>query len=67
MIGYYAPSMQTASADGIHLGGSAYGYTLFTPAAGEKQSPFDRVLELVLNEPGSKRGSLQVFSGNPRR
>lgn len=61
MIGYYAPSMRSSSADGIHLGGSAYGYTIFSPADG-RQSPFDQVVELLLNEPDSKRGYLPVFS-----
>jgi thymidylate synthase len=54
--------MRASSADGVNLGGSAYGHTLFTPADGDKQSPFDRVLELLLNEPDSKRGYLPVFS-----
>ncbi|MFJ5836123.1 thymidylate synthase [Streptomyces shenzhenensis] len=62
MIGYYAPSMQASSTDGIGLGGSAYGYTLFTPADGEKQSPFAQIVELLRNEPDSKRGYLPVFS-----
>ncbi|MGW3951431.1 thymidylate synthase [Streptomyces sp. NPDC004752] len=62
MIGYYAPSMQASSADGVNLGGSAYGYTLFTPADGEKRSPFEQVVELLRNESDSKRGYLPVFS-----
>ncbi|MFF7452189.1 MULTISPECIES: thymidylate synthase [unclassified Streptomyces] len=61
MIGYYAPSMRASSADGIHLGGSAYGYALFNPADGHR-SPFDLVVELLLNESDSKRGYLPVFS-----
>lgn len=61
MIGYYAPSMRSYSADGIHLGGSAYGHTLFAPAR-EGRSRFDLVAELLLNEPDSKRGYLPVFS-----
>lgn len=62
MIGYYAPSMRASSPDGINLGGSAYGYTLFNPAAGDTVSPFDRVLELLRTETDSKRGYLPVFS-----
>lgn len=62
MIGYYAPSMRSSSPDGIHLGGSAYGYTLFNPAEGDTVSPFDRVLELLRTENDSKRGYLPVFS-----
>ncbi|MER7692945.1 thymidylate synthase [Streptomyces sp. NPDC097610] len=62
MIGYYAPSMRASSADGIHLGGSAYGHTLFSPAIGAEQSPFDRVVELLLTETDSKRGYLPVFA-----
>ncbi|MFD8965095.1 thymidylate synthase [Streptomyces sp. NPDC059568] len=62
MIGYYAPSMRSSSPDGVHLGGSAYGYTLFNPADGDTVSPFDRVLELLRTETDSKRGYLPVFS-----
>ncbi|GHG05616.1 thymidylate synthase [Streptomyces filamentosus] len=62
MIGYYAPSMRSSSADGVHLGGSAYGHTLFTPAAGDTLSSFDRVLDLLRTESDSKRGYLPVFS-----
>ncbi|MGI5262360.1 thymidylate synthase [Streptomyces angustmyceticus] len=62
MIGYYAPSMRSSSADGVTLGGSAYGYTLFNPASGDTVSPFDRVLELLRTETDSKRGYLPVFS-----
>jgi thymidylate synthase len=62
MIGYYAPSMASSSSDGVHLGGSAYGHTLFNPAAGDAVSPFDRVLELLRSEEDSKRGYLPVFS-----
>jgi thymidylate synthase len=61
MIGYYAPSMRSSSPDGINLGGSAYGYTLFNPD-GDGTSPFDRVLELLRTETDSKRGYLPVFS-----
>lgn len=62
MIGYYAPSMGSSSADGINLSGSAYGYTLFNPAEGDSVSPFDRVLELLRTENDSKRGYLPVLS-----
>ncbi|MFD4862729.1 thymidylate synthase [Streptomyces atratus] len=62
MIGYYAPSMRSSSPDGINLGGSAYGYTLFNPAEGDTVSPFDRVLDLLRAEIDSKRGYLPVFS-----
>ncbi|NNN32193.1 thymidylate synthase [Streptomyces sp. S3(2020)] len=61
MIVYYAPSMRASSADGIRLGGSAYGHALFSPARGH-QSQFDRVVELLLNEPDSKRAYLPVFA-----
>ncbi len=64
MIGYYAPSMRSSSPDGINLGGSAYGYTLFNPAEGDHRSPFDRVLELLRTESDSKRGYLPVFSAD---
>ncbi|WP_371551555.1 thymidylate synthase [Streptomyces sp. NBC_00554] len=62
MIGYYAPSMRSSSIDGVHLSGSAYGYTLFNPAGSDTMSPFDRVLELLQTEKDSKRGYLPVFS-----
>ncbi|MFG2964912.1 MULTISPECIES: thymidylate synthase [unclassified Streptomyces] len=62
MIGYYAPSMRAGSADGVRLGGSAYGYTLFSPAGGTGRSQFDQVMDLLRNEPDSKRGYLPVFS-----
>ncbi|MFB6839757.1 thymidylate synthase [Streptomyces sp. NPDC056361] len=64
MIGYYAPSMRSSSADGINLGGSAYGYTLFNPADGDTLSPFERVLDLLRTEIDSKRGYLPVFSAD---
>ncbi|MDQ0904482.1 thymidylate synthase [Streptomyces canus] len=66
MIGYYAPSMRASSADGVRLGGSAYGYTLFSPR-GASQSQFDQVVELLLNEPDSKRGYLPVFAAKELR
>ncbi|MFD9076826.1 hypothetical protein ACFVZ2_43680, partial [Streptomyces lasiicapitis] len=46
---------------GVVLGGSAYGHTLFNPAAGEHRSPFGQVLELLGTEKDSKRGYLPVF------
>ncbi|MEV7866091.1 thymidylate synthase [Streptomyces sp. NPDC088124] len=64
MIGYYAPSMRSSSLDGITLGGSAYGHTLFNPADGDTASPFGRVLELLRREIDSKRGYLPVFSAS---
>lgn len=64
MIGYYAPSMRSSSPDGVHLGGSAYGHTLFNPAEGDTVSPFDRALELLRTETDSKRAYLPVFSSD---
>ncbi|MFJ6574172.1 thymidylate synthase [Streptomyces sp. NPDC091292] len=64
MIGHYAPSMGSSSPDGVNLGGSAYGHTLFNPAAGDTVAPFDRVLDLLRTEPDSKRGYLPVFSAS---
>ena len=61
MIGYYSTSMRACSADGIRLGGSAYGHTLFSPIRGGR-SQFDEVMELLLNEADSKRGYLPVFA-----
>ncbi|MBL1099506.1 thymidylate synthase [Streptomyces coffeae] len=62
MISYYAPTMRSSSSDGVNLGGSAYGHTLFTPAEGDTVSRFDRVLGLLRTETDSKRGYLPVFS-----
>ncbi|MGX1907642.1 thymidylate synthase [Streptomyces phaeochromogenes] len=64
MIGYYAPSMRASSADGIHLGGSAYGHTLFSQANGATQSPFDQVMRLLQKETDSKRGYMPVFAAD---
>ncbi|MFJ3019418.1 thymidylate synthase [Streptomyces tendae] len=64
MIGYYAPSMRSSSADGLFLGGSAYGYALFNPADGDTVSPFERVLDLLRTETDSKRGYLPVFTAD---
>ncbi|MGW3101323.1 thymidylate synthase [Streptomyces sp. NPDC001100] len=61
MIGYYSTSMHASSADGIRLGGSAYGHTLFSPIRGGR-SQFDQVVKLLLNETDSKRGYLPVFA-----
>ncbi|WP_043684373.1 thymidylate synthase [Streptomyces xylophagus] len=61
MIGYYSTSMRASSADGVRLGGSAYGHTLFSPIRGGR-SQFDQVAELLLNETDSKRGYLPVFA-----
>lgn len=62
MIGYYASSMRFSSADGVSLGGSAYGHALFNPREGDTESSFDRVLELLRTERDSKRGYIPVFS-----
>lgn len=64
MIGYYAPSMRSSSRDGLHLGGSAYGYRIFNSAVGERYSPFERVLELLRREKDSKRGFIPVFTAD---
>ncbi|MET9358998.1 thymidylate synthase [Streptomyces sp. NPDC006617] len=64
MIGYYAPSMRSSSADGLFLGGSAYGYTLFNPADGDTLSPFERALDLLRTETDSKRGYLPVLTAD---
>ncbi|MEV0471361.1 thymidylate synthase [Streptomyces prunicolor] len=61
MIGYYAPSMRSSSADGIRLGGSAYGHALFSPVRGG-QSQIDQVMDLLVTEVDSKRGYLPVFT-----
>lgn len=62
MICYYAPSMRFSAADGVSLGGSAYGHAVFKPSDSDTESPFDRVLELLRTEKDSKRGYIPVFS-----
>ncbi|MET9879793.1 thymidylate synthase [Actinacidiphila glaucinigra] len=62
MLVNYAPTIASDSHDGVHLDGSAYGHVLFTPAAGDTVSPFDRVMNLLREEKDSKRGYLPVFA-----
>jgi thymidylate synthase len=71
MIGYYAPSLASYSADGHALTGSAYGPKLFAPAPSGR-SQWDRVVDLLQTDPDSKRAVAAVFDpgelvqpGNP--
>ncbi|MFF7258097.1 thymidylate synthase [Streptomyces microflavus] len=62
MMEHYASSMRASSPDGVNLGGSAYGHTLFARGVYGEPSPFERVMHLLRHEPDSKRGYLPVFS-----
>ncbi len=64
MVAYYAPHMRPDSLDGKTIAGSAYGARMFNPNAGDRISPFDRVLELLRTEADSKRGVLPIFEGS---
>jgi thymidylate synthase len=61
MIAHYAPRRHADSADGITIGGSAYGARLFTPPRGGGRSPYNSVLRLLREETDSKRAFLPVY------
>src|SRR6266852_2833635 len=54
-IAYYAPSFQRFSADGRTLTGSAYGPRIFGPGEETARSQWDRVANLLREDPDSKR------------
>jgi thymidylate synthase len=60
MIAYYAPRLAKFSADGTTLTGSAYGPRMFRPAT-TGRSQWERVRDLLVSEPGSKRAVLGLF------
>ncbi|RST20448.1 thymidylate synthase [Streptomyces sp. WAC04770] len=62
MMEYYASSMRASSPDGVHMGGSAYGHTLFAGGVYGEPSLVERVMDLLRTETDSKRGYLPVFS-----
>jgi thymidylate synthase len=60
MISYYAPRLAAYSADGKTLRGTAYGPKLM--ASGEdSRSQWDRVMDRLAREPGSKRAVVSFF------
>jgi thymidylate synthase len=66
MMRYYAPRMAAYSPDGITIAGAAYGTRLFrTPGPG-RRSPFDATLDLIREDPDTKRaislGSLKLIN-----
>ncbi|MFE7117199.1 thymidylate synthase [Streptomyces sp. NPDC057654] len=61
MMAYYAPQMRAYSADGKTMGGSAYGTRLFRAVSGAKRSAFDQVLDVLRNDPSTKRAVLTMF------
>ncbi|WP_198154163.1 thymidylate synthase [Catenuloplanes japonicus] len=61
MIGYYAPRlMKLAGADGM-LTGTAYGPPLFRPSGTDGRSQFDQVIDLIRQDPATKRAALIVM------
>jgi thymidylate synthase len=63
LIGYYAPSIAKMSADGQTLTGSAYGPKLFKPAR-TGRSQWERVLNLLAEDPASKRAVVSFFQAD---
>ncbi len=61
MIAYYAPTLRKLSADGKTLTGTAYGPRLFAPSQAGGLSQFDRVLNLLRQDPGSKRAAMMIM------
>ncbi|MEU6718972.1 thymidylate synthase [Nonomuraea sp. NPDC046802] len=61
MIGYYAPMMKASSHDGRTLTGTAYGRSLFA-AGPDGRSQWQRVLDLLGKDNGTKRAVLSIFS-----
>jgi thymidylate synthase len=61
MMVYYAPQMRSYSMDGKTLHGSAYGSRLFQPPPGGGESAFDRILELIREDPATKRAVMTMF------
>ncbi|MGC5332844.1 thymidylate synthase [Micromonospora sp. DT62] len=61
MIGYYAPKLQALSTDGIKLTGTAYGPRLFRTTRPDTRSQFDRIEELLRNDPDTKRAAMPIM------
>lgn len=61
MMAYYAPQMRSYSMDGKTLRGSAYGARLFRSPPGGGQPDFGRVLDLIREDPATKRAVMTMF------
>lgn len=61
MMAYYAPQMRSYSMDGKTLRGSAYGSMIFRPDPGGGPSAFGRVLDLIRDDPATKRAVMTMF------
>ena len=61
MIGYYAPRLRPLSQDGFRLTGTAYGPRLFRAPGEERPSQWDRIVDLLRRDPGSKRAVMTVM------
>ena len=61
MMAYYAPQMRSYSMDGRTLRGSAYGSSLFRSPPDGGQPAFGRILDLIRDDPATKRAVLTMF------
>ncbi|MFI0421715.1 thymidylate synthase [Spongiactinospora sp. 9N601] len=61
MIGYYAPKMRNYSSDGQRMTGTAYGPKLFGRHHPEGAGQWDRIVDLLAHDPGSKRAVISIF------
>jgi thymidylate synthase len=60
MIGYYAPRLGALAVDG-RLTGTAYGPPLFRPSSPDGRSQFARVVQLLSDDPDTKRAAMQIM------
>lgn len=60
-IAYYAPTFQRFSTNGRTLTGSAYGPRIFQPRDHGAPSQWDRIVDLLREDPASKRAVIQIF------
>ncbi|SEP54090.1 thymidylate synthase [Amycolatopsis saalfeldensis] len=64
MMRYYAPRMAGYSPDGVTIAGAAYGTRLFrTPGPG-RRSAFDATLDLIREDPDTKRAVIPIFGAH---
>jgi thymidylate synthase len=61
MIAYYAPGLRELSADGQRLTGTAYGARLFAPTGPDARTQFDRVEQLLRDDPDTKRAAMPIM------
>jgi thymidylate synthase len=61
MVAHYAPRLRGLSEDGKILTGTAYGPRLFAPSEPDGRSQFDRALELLRDDPDTKRTAMLVM------